>query len=133
MKFSHLKSLAHNIADSMASGIGLLVGVYDMDVFGEAAASNEGYMTVDFLNGVTSGATPTPALQAAILRYRDVLPSMCHKHGVALSDIETLLVRFGTDAAYGRHFKVTVKSRQGKTSTDQYLGSPGRRLKGRHR
>jgi hypothetical protein len=43
MKFGELKSIGHNIADSLASGIGLMIGVYEMDIFGEAANSHEGY------------------------------------------------------------------------------------------
>ena len=36
MKFDELRSIGHNIADSLASGIGLLIGYYQMDIFGEA-------------------------------------------------------------------------------------------------
>ncbi len=35
MKHAVLKSVAHNIADSLASGIGLMIGIYEMDVFGD--------------------------------------------------------------------------------------------------
>jgi hypothetical protein len=47
MKFDELRSIAHNIADSLASGNGFLIGVYDMHLFGEASQSPEGFMTVD--------------------------------------------------------------------------------------
>jgi hypothetical protein len=33
MKFGELRSIAHNIADSLPSGIGLLIGFYDMNIF----------------------------------------------------------------------------------------------------
>ena len=36
MKHAELRACAHNVADSLASGIGLMIGHYDMDVFGEA-------------------------------------------------------------------------------------------------
>ena len=36
MKHDELRSIGHNIADSLASGCGLMIGVYDMDIFGEA-------------------------------------------------------------------------------------------------
>jgi hypothetical protein len=65
MKFGKLKSLGHNVADSMASGIGFVIGVYGMDVFGEAAASNEGFIAVDFLGGTTTGAIPSAGLSQA--------------------------------------------------------------------
>lgn len=132
MKFGNLKSLGHNIADSMASGIGFIVGVYQMDVFAEAAASKEGHLTVNFVNGTTTGATPSPSLARAICLYREALPSMCAKHEINPTEIKALLARFGTDAAYGPHFKVTVENVMGKASTDQYVGIPGKRLR-RHK
>lgn len=131
MKFGKLKSVGHNLADSMASGMGFLIGVYHMDVFAEATASEEGYITVDFLNGTVSGAKPSDSLSRAILLFRDVVPLMCEKHGIELSYAKTLVARFGTDAAYGPHFRVTVESATGKKSTDQFIGIPGKRLKRR--
>lgn len=128
MKLGNLKSLGHNMADSLASGIGLLVGVYDMDVFGEAAASKEGHMIVNFLTATATGATPSPSLARAISLYRDALPSMCAKHKIDLAEITTLVARFGTDSTYGPHFKVTVEDVLGRTSTDQYVG-PGKRMR----
>jgi hypothetical protein len=54
VKFRQLESIAHNLADSLGSGVGLLVGIYELDIFGEARRSVEGYITVDFLKGTTS-------------------------------------------------------------------------------
>jgi hypothetical protein len=53
MKLGELKSVGHNIADSFASGIGLLIGHYEMNVFAEAASEPEGFVVVDFLEGST--------------------------------------------------------------------------------
>ncbi|MFS2139439.1 hypothetical protein [Duganella sp. Dugasp56] len=131
MKFGKLKSLGHNLADSMASGMGFIIGVYRMDVFAEAAASEDGHITVDFLNGTTSGAKPSESLSGAIVLFREAVPQMCEKHGIELAYIKTLVARFGTDAAYGRHFRVMVESSTGKKSTDQFIGIPGKRLKRR--
>lgn len=131
MKFGNLKSLGHNLADSMASGIGFVIGIYGMNVFAEAAASNEGHITVNFLSGTTTGAIPSASLGHAICLYRDELPRMCVKHGIDLTKIKTLEARFGTDQTYGPHFKVTVETLQGKTSTEQYIGLSGRRLRRR--
>jgi hypothetical protein len=131
MRFSALKSVGHNIADSLASGIGLMIGVYEMDVFGEAAAGAEGYIEVDFLRGTTSGSPASRKLLRAISLYKDALPDLCQKHGVKVEGFKTLRVRFGVDRAYGRHFAVTVANGSGKISTDRYLGVPGRRLRRR--
>jgi hypothetical protein len=81
MKFGALKSVGHNIADSLASGIGLMIGVYEVDVFGEAAATPEGFIEVDFVTGEASGAKPSVALQRALRLYADALPDLCIRHG----------------------------------------------------
>lgn len=74
MKFGTLKSIGHNIADSLASGIGMMIGVYQMDVFGEAASGPEGYIEVDFLTGQASGAPLSPELARALGLYAKALP-----------------------------------------------------------
>jgi hypothetical protein len=107
-----------------------MIGYYDMDVFDEAAAGAEGYIEVDFLHGTSSGSPASRKLLRAISLYsRDALPDLCRKHGVKAEDFKMLRARFGVDRAYGRHFAVTVASGSGKSSTDRYLGVPGRRLR----
>lgn len=129
MKLGTLKAIGHNFADSFASGIGLLIGYYAMDVFAEAAAAKEGHLTVDFLNGTTSGSPASVSLQRAVELYRDVLPEFCARHGVDTNNIRVLRARFGTDAAYGPHFTVTVEDGVGRRSIDRYIGMPGKRLR----
>lgn len=129
MKHGSLKSLGHNVADSLASGVGLMIGVYEMNVFAEAASTPGGYIEVDFLNAALHGGEVSPGLIRAIGLYRDALPAMCAKHGLNLRDIKALKARFGTDPVYGPHFRVTVEGRDGKRSTDQYVGLPGKRLR----
>lgn len=127
MRFEVLKSVGHNIADSLASGIGMLIGVCDMDVFAEAAASAEGFIGVDFLTGNMTGSQASSTLQHAVGLYRDALPALCAKQGVEFSKVAAVSARFGSDIVYGRHFTVTVRDGQGRSSTDQYVGTPGRR------
>jgi hypothetical protein len=62
MKFDELRSVGHNVASSLASGCGILIGVYDMDVFGEVSRSGEGFIEVDFLTGTSEGVRPSPNL-----------------------------------------------------------------------
>jgi hypothetical protein len=128
MKFDELKSIGHNIADSLASGIGLLIGVYEMDVFGEATRSPEGFITVDFLNGTSEGGTPSPSLAAAIRLYRDALVDLCEKHGTSPSAFRELTARYSIDR-YGGRFRVSVQDQQGHHSVDEYVGVPGRRVR----
>jgi hypothetical protein len=129
MKLGELKSLGHNLADSFASGIGLLVGYYEMNVFAEAAASDPGFVEVNFLNASVAGSPISQSLQGAINCYRDAVPELCKKHNIDFSQIRTLTARFGSDKVYGSHFMVTVESMDGRSSTDRYIGIPGKRLR----
>ena len=129
MKLGVLKSLGHNLADSFASGIGLLIGHHSMDVFAEAAASEPGFVEVNFLEASTAGSSVSNNLQGAINGYRDALPNFCSKHGIVLSQIKTLKAKFGSDKIYGPHFTVIVESVDGRSSTDRYIGFPARRLR----
>jgi hypothetical protein len=131
MKFDQLRSIAHNIADSLASGAGLLIGVYEMDdVFGEAARSPEGYITVDFLHGTASGGTPSPSLSRAIALYRDGLAELCAKHGTSPTAFRELNARYWVDAV-GLRIRVTVADQAGHRAVDDYVGSPGKRVRAR--
>jgi hypothetical protein len=59
--------------------MGLARGVGEMDVFGEAARSTEGYILVDFLAGVSSGGRPSAQLAEAIVPYKNGLADLCEK------------------------------------------------------
>jgi hypothetical protein len=128
MTFRSLRSIAHNVADSLASGTGLLIGEYDMDVYGEASHSPGGFLTVDFLAGRCEAGNPSPALAGAIARYGVSLAGLCDKHGASRSDFLRLSARYSSDP-FGRRFSVTVEDRHGHRSVDEYVGSPGRRPK----
>jgi hypothetical protein len=128
MKFGTLKSVGHNIADSLASGIGLMIGVYEMDVFGEAAATPERFIEVDFLTGKPSGGEASVELKRALKLYADALPDLCKRHGVEVSDFRRLSARFSGGPGLER-FTVTVEDKGGRRSVDEYVGLPGKRPK----
>ena len=127
MKIGELASFGHNIADSLASGICFMVGVYSADIHGEAAASPEGHVTVDFLTGSTSGSLVSPELKRTIQKYSDMLAELAERHGLDAAEIKVLSARFGTDPVAGPHFLVTVEASDGRRSVDQYTGVPGKR------
>jgi hypothetical protein len=131
MKLGELKSIGHNIADSLASGIGILIGVATTDIFFEASSSADGYIVVDFLSGTTTSGEASPDLKRVISQYREALPGLCKKHRCELGEISVLTARYGVDAVYGPHFTVTVQALDGRQSTDRYLGVPGKRLRTR--
>ena len=127
MKIGELTSFGHNVADSLASGICFMAGIYSVDIHGEAAASGEGHITVDFLTGETSGARVSKDLDRAVRRYSELLPDLAKRHSIDISEIKVLSARFGTDKVAGPHFLVTVESSDGRRSIDQYAGFPGKR------
>jgi hypothetical protein len=131
MKFDQLRAIGHNIADSLAGGMGLLIGVYRTDIFDEAGRSPEGFMTVDFLIGTATGASPSPSLVRALLLYRDALAELCARHGTSPEVFGELTARYS--AKDGNRFVVTVEDHQGHRASDEYVGTPGRRVRLRAR
>jgi len=128
MKFDELRSIAHNIADSLASGVGLPISVYGTNIFGEAVSSPEGFITVDFLTGKSEGALPSSFLKRAITEYRDAFAALCRKHGTSPSAYREMTARYSEDI-YGRRLVVTLEDNRGRRSVDEYIGTPGRRVK----
>lgn len=128
MKVGELTSFGHNVADSLASGICIMAGIYSVDIYREAASSIEGHIIVDFKTGSTSGSPVSPDLKRAIHRFSELLPDLAKKHGLDPSDIKVLTARFGTDPVAGPHFSVTVEASDGRRSIDQYVGIPGKRF-----
>jgi len=129
MKIGELVSFGHNIADSLASGICFMVGIYSTDIHGEAAASPEGHIDVDFLTGTTFGSPVSAELRRAIPKYADMLPELATRHDLDAAEIKVLSARFGTDLVAGPHFLVTVEASDGRRSVDQYAGIPGGRYR----
>src|SRR6185503_12458225 len=113
VKHDVLRSVAHNMAASLASGICLLIGWYDVDVFEDAARSPDGCIEVDFLNGVTNGGRPSLKLFKAARLFSDALPRFCTKHGVpADAFVEFRAKYFST--SLGEKFSVTICDQRGR-------------------
>jgi hypothetical protein len=56
MKHGELRAIGHNLADSLARGVCFVIGHFDTDVYGEAALSPGGALTIDFLGGRVTAA-----------------------------------------------------------------------------
>lgn len=67
MKFSNVKTVGHNIAAPLASGIGLMIGTYEMNLLAEASAASPGFIEVDFIPGHNAGTSASESLRAASL------------------------------------------------------------------
>jgi hypothetical protein len=128
MKIGTLRAIAHNIADSLGSGCGLLVGVYDLDVYGEAKKSLGGVIAIDFLAVKIIQGRASRTLVSAIAKYRAVLPNLCAKHGASIEDFKTLTARYSSDV-FKRQIVVSIRDRVGRCFVDEYVGIPARHIK----
>lgn len=128
MKFDELRSIGHNMADSLASGIGLPIGYYETDVFAEARQTRQGFVIVDFLAGTCVNGTASASLARAITLYRGALADLCKRHGTSPSAFRKLTAQYSIDAL-GRRFIVTVEDNYGHHADDEYVGIPGRRVR----
>jgi hypothetical protein len=116
------------VSGTRSSGISFLIGEYEIDVFGEASRSPQGFITVDFLTGTSAGGRPSRSLARVIARFRDALADLCRKHGTSPAVFRELTASYSIDA-HGRRFLVTVEDQEGHRSVDEYVGIPGRRIR----
>jgi hypothetical protein len=128
MKIGTLRAIAHNISDSLGSGCGLLIGVYDMNVYGEAKKCPGGVIAIDFLAAKTIQGKVSRTLGSAIAKYRAALPDVCAKHGASREDFKTLTARYSGGGS-NRRVVVTVRDRLGRCYVDEYVGIPARHIK----
>lgn len=128
MKHDRLCAIAHNLADSMASGLGFVIGYHPMDVFGEAASSQEGVLEVDFLNGRIVRGEASDSLKAAAAGFAEVIPRFCRDNGAEATDFEALSAVFDA-TALERRVLLVVTDRNGHRSTTEYAGVPLKRLR----
>lgn len=128
MKHAEQRAIGHNVAGSLGSGMGLMIGHYEMDVYGEAHRSPGGAITVDFLAGTVIEGEPSVSLTSSVALYREAFASRCSKAGGSVADFAEAEARFWSDAL-SRSFTVTVMGQDGRRSTTEYVGTPGQRVK----
>jgi hypothetical protein len=122
VKFGTIISIGHHVASSLASGVGLTIGVYELDIFLEAAATPEGFIEVDFLAGEASGGKPSAGLARALKLYGAALPDLCTSYGVDVSELRHLSAIYSGEPML-EMFTVSVEDKHGRRSTDKYAGS----------
>jgi len=122
VKLADVRSIGHNIADSLACGNGFLVGLNGTDIFGEACRSPERCIIVDFVSGKVVSGRASRSLAGAIALYGDALADLCKKHGTSPTVFRELTVRYSVDA-HGRRFVVTVEDHQGRPVAESMWGS----------
>ncbi len=127
MKHDHLCAIGHNIADSLASGMCFVIGIWSLDVFGEAAAG-DGVIEVDFLHGRIVHGACSENLRKAVTRFANVLPGFCLVNGADVANFEALAASFDATALPYR-VSLKIADRSGRHSVTEYSGLPLTRLR----
>jgi len=131
MKLDQLRSIGHNIADSLASGDSLLFGFFEgprLSVFGAALDSPERCIEVDFLTGQATRGKVSPRLARVIAESPDALAYLCKKHSAAPAMFGELSASYSI-VGFGQYsFTVTVEDDRGRRALDEYVGMPGKRI-----
>ena len=125
VKHHRLRAVAHNLADSLASGLCFVIGYWETNVFAEAAADPRNFIEVDFLNGLVDGKASASLLRA-VSAFRDALPDFCARNGVEEHDFRRLSARYEGRGFFGG-YEVTTEDRSGRHSVVRYVGNPGKR------
>ncbi|WAJ28614.1 hypothetical protein [Antarcticirhabdus aurantiaca] len=126
MKHDQLCAIGHNIMDSLASGQAFVIGYHPVDVFGEAASSEDGLIEIDFLRGRIVRGRASPNLRSAVLGFAKAFPAFCRRNEARSTDFRELS---GTFRA-GRSIlwvEVCVADRNGQRSSTNYSGIPLKR------
>jgi hypothetical protein len=132
LKFDQLRSIGHNIADSLASGDSLLFGFFEgpkLSVFGAALHSPERRVVVDFLIGQATQGEVSPWLAQIIADSPDALAYLCKRHCASPTMFRELTASYsiGHPGQYG--FTVTIEDNRGRRVLDEYVGIPGKRIR----
>ncbi|MCW1920417.1 hypothetical protein NX862_16770 [Rhodobacter sp. KR11] len=128
MKHAKLQAIVHNVADSLGSGISLMTGFYDLDVYRDAHNSPGKTLRLDLLGGVVMEGDARANLIAALQRVPEALAAQCTKAGVSWDDFHRAEVVYRVDTV-GPGFTILVEDRAGKSTETDYMGSPAKREK----
>ncbi|MBK4215464.1 hypothetical protein JJJ17_05940 [Paracoccus caeni] len=127
MKHGDLRSVAHDIADSLASGVSLMTGAYDLTIFDDAARSEGGMLTVDLLCGKVVNGQPSRALIDAVARIPAEFDRLCRARGASKADCRRAMAYF-----YYRRvdhgITLVVEDSRGKVTETDYSGIPAHRV-----
>jgi len=127
MNHGQLRSVAHSIADSLASGVSLITGFYDLHIYEDAMRSEGGVLTVDLLNGRVVKGTPSTDVTSAVLHIPKEFDRLCAAKGLARSDCRRALAHFRT-TPISQEFTLVVEDSSGRTTETDFQGVPARRV-----
>jgi hypothetical protein len=126
MKHTQLQAIVHNVADSLGSGISLMLGYYALDVYADARNSPTGIIRADLLRGVVTEGDADEAFLGALKLIPAALAEQCEKAGGSWNEYRRAEVLF-----HGRRpepgFTIVVEDQKGKRTETDYVGWPARR------
>lgn len=127
MKHGHLRSVAHSIADSLACGVSLMTGFFDLHIYEDAIRSEGGVLTVDLLNGRIVKGTPSGDVASAVLHIPREFDRICSTKGLTRSDCKSAVAHFyTTPITVG--FTLVIQDKSGLITEADFQGIPARRL-----
>jgi len=127
MKHGDIRSVAHSIADSLACGVSLMTGFYDLRVYEDAGRSEGGILTIDLLNGIVVTGKPSSDLASVVMRIPREFDRLSRSKGFERKDCRTALAAFHADQIMP-WFTLVVEDISGRVTETDYQGVPARRL-----
>jgi hypothetical protein len=128
MKHDQLRSIGHNLADSLASGSSLLFQIFGPDLFHAVRETPERCIVVDLLAGVVTAGRVPPSWDRVIARSPDALAHLCNKHGASPGMFFELTAHYSVGRLSECRTVLALTDNQGRRSQDTYVGMPGRRV-----
>ena len=128
VKHAVLRSIAHNLADSISSGCCLLISDHDIGVYDEAKQTEEKCITVDLLQGTVLEHGASIKLTSQIRQCSVALEGLARSQGASCREFTEITVRFWTNELTNR-FSVSVRDRDGRRTTTEFTGRPGKRVR----
>ncbi len=127
MKHGKLRSIAHNLADSLAGYVSLITGVYDLDLYKDAGQSPNGELVIDFLNNKIISGNPSPNLIKAVSRLQPEFNRLCESEKVSRINFRNAKAHFyANEIRCG--FTIIVEDNNGKITETDYSGIPAQRV-----
>ena len=127
MKHSDIRSVAHSIADSLASGVSLITGFSHLRVYDDAARSAGRVLTIDLLNGKVVKGNPSSDLASAMVRILTEFDRLSRAKGFDRRDCRAALAAFHADQITPG-FTLIIEDISGRITETDYEGVPARRV-----
>jgi hypothetical protein len=126
MKQGQLHAIAHNLADSIASGCSLLLGIYEFSIGAQIAKSPTGRVVIDCLHPRLIEGELTSDMRKLIAAIPGGLTRLCEDEHGAREDFSELRLVFST--TYVAMEVETIVGGNGRAATSRlFAGRPLKR------